>query len=303
MTTSRFSRPYAGAADLRRMQAALARAYRITSLRVGDLAWLTRYHTHRELALDIRLWEDGRGRLIGWTFFRAFGGFNVFVAPGCADDTLLDEMLAEVDGVARASVAAGDPPVGLYTYGLDLSRSSEDRALAAALERNGFKQVPSVGGVMTQSLDQLPDPVLPAGYRLGWVQTRAQVLGRVEAQRAAFAPSDFLVERYERVRRTWPYRADLDRIVLTADDVVVAFCSAWLDDENAAGLLEPVGTHPAHQRRGLASAVCIDALLALREAGATVAQVGFGSDAAHAAYQSIGFELSSTDLVYRRDPA
>jgi predicted N-acetyltransferase YhbS len=276
------------------MQAAVARAYRITSLRVGDLAWLTRYHTHRELGLDISLWEDGRGRLVGWTFFRAFGGFNVFVPPGCADDALLDEMLNEVDGAARASVAAGDPPVSLYTYGLDLSRSPEDRALAAALERNGFKQVPSTGGVMTRSLDQLPDPVLPNGYQLGWVQTRAQMLGRVEAQRAAFAPSDFLVERYERVRRTWPYRADLDRIVLTEDHVVVAFCTAWLDDENAAGLLEPVGTHPAHQRRGLASAVCIDALRALREAGATVAQVGFGSDAAYAAYRSIGFELSTS---------
>jgi ribosomal protein S18 acetylase RimI-like enzyme len=300
--TSLSGRAYAGATDLRRMQTAVARGYAITSLRVGDLAWLSRYHTHRELSLDIRLWEDG-GELVGWTFFRAFGGFNVFVAPGCADEALLDEMLNEVEAAARASAAAGDPPVSLYTYGLDLSRSPEDRALAAALERNGFKQVPSTGGVMTQSLDQLPDPVLPRGYHLGWVQTRAQMLGRVEAQRAAFAPSDFLVERYERVRRTWPYRADLDRIVLTEEDVVVAFCSAWLDDENAAGLLEPVGTDPAHQRRGLASAVCIDALRALRDAGATVAQVGFGSEAAYATYRSIGFELSATDLIYRRDPA
>jgi ribosomal protein S18 acetylase RimI-like enzyme len=302
MTTSRFSRPYAGIADLRRMQAAVARAYRITSLRVGDLAWLTRYHTHRELSLDIRLWEDGRRRLLGWTFFRAFGGFNIFVAPGVADDALLDEMLNEVVGAAGASVAAGDPPVSLYTYGLDLSRSPEDRALAAALERNGFRQAPSPSGVMTRSLHQLPDPVLPTGYELGWVQTRAQMLGRVEAQRAAFAPSDFLVERYERVRRTWPYRADLDRVVLSEHDVVVAFCTAWLDDENAAGLLEPVGTDPAHRRRGLAGAVCIDALRSLREAGATVAQVGFGSDAAYATYRSIGFELSATDLSYRRDP-
>jgi hypothetical protein len=83
---ARSSRPYAGAADLRRMQAAVARSYAITSLRVGDLAWLTRYHTHRELALDIRLWEDEAGQLVGWTFVRSFGGFNLFVAPGCADD-------------------------------------------------------------------------------------------------------------------------------------------------------------------------------------------------------------------------
>src|SRR3954449_4222021 len=104
---SHSSRPYTGAADLRWMQAGLARAYPVTSLRVGDLAWLTRYHTHRELALDIRLWEDERGSLIGWTFFRARGGFNVFVAPGHADAALLDEMLTAIDEIARASVAAG----------------------------------------------------------------------------------------------------------------------------------------------------------------------------------------------------
>jgi predicted N-acetyltransferase YhbS len=299
--TSYASRPYAGATDLRRMQAAVADAYSITSLRVGDLAWLTRYHTHRELALDIRLWEDDDRRLVGWTFFRSFGGFNLFVAPGCAEEGLLHEMVGAIDEAARASVAAGDPPVSLYTYGLDLSRSAEDRALALALEEHGFKAAPSTGGVLTRSLEELPAATVPDGYRLGWVETRAEVLGRVEAQRAAFAPSDFLVERYERVRRTWPYRANLDRIALTESGEVVAFCTAWLDEVNAAGLLEPVGTHPEHQQRGLAKAVCLDALRALREAGATSAQVGFASEAGFATYRSIGFAWSSTDLVFRRD--
>jgi hypothetical protein len=63
--TSRSGRAYAGAGDLRRMQSAVASAYASRSLRVGDLAWLARHHTHRELALDIRLWEDDQGRLLG----------------------------------------------------------------------------------------------------------------------------------------------------------------------------------------------------------------------------------------------
>jgi hypothetical protein len=82
------------------MQAAVARAFASTHLRVGDLAWLSRHHTHREFALDIRLWDDDRGQLIGWTFFRSRGGFNVFVAPDCADDGLLDEMLTVIDEAA-----------------------------------------------------------------------------------------------------------------------------------------------------------------------------------------------------------
>jgi ribosomal protein S18 acetylase RimI-like enzyme len=144
---------------------------------------------------------------------------------------------------------------------------------------------------------------VPEGYHLGWVQTRAQLIGRVEAHRAAFAPSDLSVRKYERVQRTWPYRPTLDRVVLTDAGVVVAFCTAWLDEQNAAGLLEPVGTHPAHRRRGLARAVCTDALLALRDAGARTAQVGFVSDAAYATYRSVGFERLGEDLAFRRDPA
>ena len=283
------------------MQAAVARAFANTHLRVGDLAWLTRHHPHRELALDIRLWEDDQAQLIGWTFFRSRGGFNVLVAPGCADDALFDEMLTVIDEAARASVAAGDAPVSLYTYGVDPSRSAEDRALAAALKRHGFEVVPSTGGMMTRPLDRLPEPAVPAGYHLGSVQTRAEMIGRVQAHQAAFAPSDLTVEKYERVQRTWPYRPSLDRIILTDDEVVVAFCTAWLDEKNAAGLLEPVGTHPAHQRRGLAKVVCIDALRALRDAGARTAEAGFDSEAGYATYRAIGFERAGHDVVFRRD--
>src|SRR5690242_6681015 len=77
-----FDRPYARAVDLRRMEEVLARAYHSTSLRVGDVSWPSRDHTHRELSLDIHLWEHADGELIAWAYFRANGEFNVFVAPG-----------------------------------------------------------------------------------------------------------------------------------------------------------------------------------------------------------------------------
>jgi predicted N-acetyltransferase YhbS len=296
------SRPYAGAADLRLMQAAVSDAYATTTLRVGDVAWVSRYHTHRELSFAIRLWEDPSGRLIGWSYFRAFGGFNLFVAPGCAEAGLLDEMLAVVEAAAEASARAGDPPLSLYTYAIDVTYSEEDRALAAALERHGFQEQPGVTGVLMRSLERLPTPVVPAGYRLDWVQTHEHLLGRVEAQRAAFAPSDLLLERYLRVQQRWPYRPELDRIVVADDGTVVAFCLSWIDEQNAAGLLEPVGTRPDHQRRGLARAVCLDALHALRGAGARTAQVGYGSEAGRATYTSLGFEHLAADTVYRREP-
>jgi hypothetical protein len=89
----------------------------------------------------------------------------------------------------------------VYTYGLDMARSAEDRDVAESLERHGFLPAPSeAGGVMTRPLDVLPEPSPPAGYRLGWVEMREHVIGRVEAQRAAFAPSEMTLAMYERVR-------------------------------------------------------------------------------------------------------
>ena len=292
-------RAYAGVADLRRMQASVAAAFTSTSLRVGDLAWLARRRTHRELSLDIKLWEDGDRRLVGWTFFRSNGEFNLFVVRGRTADRMVDEMLGVVEEASQFAASAGDPLVTLHTYGIDRSRSVEEQLVATALERHGFEPVRE-GGVLMRSLEEVAEPVLPDGYRLGPVRDMDGVIGRVEAQRAAFAPSELTWQTYERVRRTWPYRPELDRIVTTDDGEVVSFCTAWMDEENASGLLEPVGTHPGHQRRGLAKAVCLDSLRSLRQAGARTAQVGYENDAALRTYRAIGFEPKWDEVSFRR---
>ena len=305
-TLTPVARAYAGAADLRRLEESLAHAYTSTSLRVGDLSWLSRDHTHRELALDIRLWEDATGQLIAWTYFRSNGEFNVFIVPGTGhaeDAALADALLGTIEDAARTSVAAGDPPVTLMTYAIDAGRSAEERTLAAALDRFGYQPDPSEtsAGVLARSLDDLPAVSLPPGYHSGWVSTPALVTGRVEAHRAAFAPSDLSVKRYERVQRTWAYRAELDRVVVVTDSgEVVAFCTAWFDEHNAAGLLEPVGTHPAHQQRGLGRAVCLDALHALRASGARRAQVAYATPAAFATYTSAGFQPVPGERVFAK---
>ncbi|HEV3197863.1 MAG TPA: GNAT family N-acetyltransferase [Bryobacteraceae bacterium] len=281
------------------MQAVVADAFATTSIRIGDLAWLMRDHTHRELSLDISLWEDRDGRLIGWTYFRSNGEFNFLVAPGFVDKSLVDEMLTTVDEAWEAQIGAGDPPVVLSTYGIDRDRSEQDRVAAEALQRHGFEPFEQ-GGALVRSLDDVPDPALPPGYRLGFVRENDDVIGRVEAQRAAFTRSRLTLQTYERVRSAWPYRAELDRVVKADDGAIVAFCTAWIDDQNASGLLEPVGSHPAHRRRGLAKAACLDALLALRNAGSRTAQVGYETDAALATYRSIGFEPRWHEMSFRR---
>lgn len=123
------------------------------------------------------------------------------------------------------------------------------------LQARGFVLAHEPGGhVLRADLISLPDPVPPPSYVLTHVADDSDVEARVESQRAALAPSDLTVHMYRRVRRTWPYRPELDRIVKTSEGEVVACCTAWLDERNHAGLLKLVSTHPAHQKPGARAA-------------------------------------------------
>ena len=291
------SRPYAGDTDLRLMQAMLIRHYAATHTRIGDLAWRARYHTHHELSLEIRLWFDAND-LIAWAWLRTRGGLDLEVVPERRhDERLWMEMLDFVEAGVAGRLQAGDELESVYTWFVD----DVDR-MAKRLEGRGFVLSPEPGGqVLLADLLSLPEPPATAdGLILTHVADDRDLEGRVESHRAAFAPSDLTVPMYRRVRRTWPYRPELDRIVKTSEGEVVACCTAWLDQENRAGLLEPVSTHPAHQNRGLARLVVADALWALRDAAAAVAQVGTSGPAAQAAYTAAGFVPWKREVTFRK---
>jgi predicted N-acetyltransferase YhbS len=275
-------RPYAGAADLRRMQAALSARFGRGVDHPGDLGWAMRGQSHLEASSMVTLVESRDGTLQGWTWFHPHGSFD---AIAVVDDDAVPEVLVQI---------AFDTAAGMTAHGdaLDSLRtlcSDNDPALASALQQAGFTAIERDLEVTRRSLAGLEDPVLSDGFTFSAVDDTL-VHERVEAHRAAFAPSVLHIAGFRRVRRTWPYRADLDRVALAPDGRVASSCLAWYDDTNGWGLLEPVGTRPEFQRRGLAAAVCLDALHHLRDAGAHSAQVGCESGSAGCAtYHSIGF--------------
>jgi len=214
------------------------------------------------------------------------------------DERLWSELLGSVEAIVHHRLRAGDELEEIYTW-----FTNDNLRMAARLEARGFVRSEGPDGhVLTADLAKLPEPVPvpPGGYELGCMAGNADVHWRVESHRAAFAPSDLTVPIDERVRRTWPYRPELDRIVRTSDGEIAACCIAWLDENNDAGLLEPVSTHRAHQNRGLARLVVGDALRILGKAGATVAQVGTSSPAARAAYTATGFRPWKREITFRK---
>ncbi len=261
-------RRWRGAEDacLRRLQRVVQDAWRergpLVELHVGDVAWAS-----REPGYEIGLWP----------------GAGAILAEG--DLELVGDVTAEA----------------LDRFGPDSVWALEhDAARIAELDRRGYRRDEGLFFLhLARDLDRLPDPEPPVGYS---IRPAADLDRRVCAQQAAFAGSTLTREKYERLTQTWPYRPELDLVAEAPDGSFAAFCTAWLDDENRVGELEPVGTDPAHGRRGLARAACLAALHALRAQGAERAIVYARGDDAYPApralYGSLGFEEVGRKYAY-----
>ena len=147
-----------------------------------------------------------------------------------------------------------------------------------------------------------PAVPLPAGLSLRSVASRGDYARRVRIEGLAFGRGGPFADAWAGLERDVLYRMEHDFVVEGADEFL-AFSTVWPDDRNCVGLFEPVGCHPDHRRRGLATAVIVAGMRALERAGMTRAVVYPERDntAAIAMYESCGFTLAATQFVYRRD--
>jgi len=302
-------RPYRGAADLSEMQRIVTdswlRAGPLVSCTVADLEWWQVNDPDQPLEDNAAIWElDGRS--VGWEWLDPPFAGDWHLAPGVPAAPFLDPLLDRIEAAARAAPtnSAGDdgnPPM-TRVWALET-----DAPAVEVFERRGYapdglaishwvRVLPNAGG------EPLAGSALPPGYRHASVHWPDDVDRRVEAHRAAFAPSRMTRERYSLMRRQPNYAPDRDRLVVAADGVVAAFATAWWDPVARVGELEPVGTHPDHRRRGLARAACLRALQILDELGArhVVINTGRSNLAAEALYEGLGCALVATRRRYAR---
>ena len=122
------------------------------------------------------------------------------------------------DGKARASVAA-------HGYAFDAETGSD----------NGFWVQFNV-----RELADVPDPVPPKGFRFLAAED-VSAADAVKAHRDAWYPSSFTEAEFERVRRTWPYRADLHVLIEAPDGTLAATAIVWLDDSTP----KPLNSSPS----------------------------------------------------------
>ncbi|MEX2158558.1 MAG: GNAT family N-acetyltransferase [Dehalococcoidia bacterium] len=200
---------------------------------------------------------------------------------------ILDWFTAETPGVARQTFV----------------RSANADAIAR-IERRGYAHDAAAPWDLLniRDLREIEKPSLPYGYRLTTMREVDDVSLRVAVHRAAWEPSGMTEEKYAAAMATWPYRAELDFVVVAPDGSLATSALGWYDEDNHAGEFEPVGTHPAHRRLGLARAVLLFGMQRFRDAGAEHAIIGCRGDAGYPApklvYESVGFRELSRDMPF-----
>ncbi len=241
---------------------------------------------------------------------------------------------AGVDGARRVS-AQIDPRHGRHARHLvdwcleasdaevlEISLGDHDVDLIAAVCEVGFETGADTAPIFGMFRPARPAtaPPPPPGYAIR-ATTPEEVTARVEVHRAAWLPaglpwhpdhrpsyppgamSSYDLATHERVTRTPLYDLDLDLVVETSDGSLVGCCIAWLDPRLAVAEIEPLGVDPAHRRKGLAVALCHEAVARVARRGALQVFINAGPrgdyPATAAAYAKAGFVTCSRGRTYR----
>lgn len=241
--------------------------------------------------VDVFLWEDAGGRIRAVLNQESSGQAFLQVDPQARSAELEAEMVATAELVLSRPGKDGRDHLLVWA-------NEHDDLRQEVLAGRGYKKEPWSEHQRRRPLAAaIPANSPPPGYSVRALGDGAELLERAYASGLAFHPDDvsYAVENradagwYRNIQNAPLYRRDLDIVALAPDGAVASFCTVWFDDVTRTGAFEPVGTVPAHQRRGLGKAVMAEGLRRLKRIGATMAYVGSYSAEAHGLYEALGF--------------
>lgn len=253
---------------------------------------------------NTRLWFDAGNHMIGYALVDHYNNLLFEFEPQAFTLEIEAEIIAlGIACIQRAMQEEGE------TLTLDASCRASDTEKIAFLTRHGFEQQEGYSVYMVRPLDQpIPAPQLPEGFAIRHVLGEEEVEALVALHRAAVGTEHMTVEERLAMMSVPEYNAKLDLLAVAPDGRLVAYCMCSIsEEENAAtgrkeGYTDPVGTHPDFQRRGLARALMLTGLQALKQRGMDFAVLGTSGEniAMQRTAESVGFHVASTTLWFAR---
>lgn len=214
--------------------------------------------------------------------------------------------LVEADMLAWAEAHLAAPVPGedccqllLYVFDYDTPRQRllVQRGYEKLPERGFVTRLMRLGGYPLSTVDMAPGYTLRTTYS-DWdeCQRMADLLN------AAFNASIHTAQSYHTFVTGSPsFHHDLNLVAEAPDGSFAAHVGLTYDEANRRGVFEPVCTHPAHRRHGLARSLMVEGLHRLKALDAAFVTVDTGAAlAANELYDAVGFTEAYRGCTWRK---
>ncbi len=211
---------------------------------------------------------------------------------------------------ARTVIASAEEQLSMLTDknvvcpAIETVAYGEDTWLAMLLKEHGYTRQEALHVYMRRSLEQkIEEPGLIDGYTIRPLDGQHDVVERSGVQSDAFAgesePGEWSIANTKRFLKWYEGREDLDLVAVSGTGEIGSFAVFLVDPGTLVGELDPVGTRPAHQRKGLSKAVLLTGLHYLKSKGMrqVAVRTGIENTPAIRTYESVGFVV--VDYLYR----
>lgn len=253
-------------------------------LHPGDIGWFWRFGPEAT-ASAVRFWTR-EGQVVAVGLLDEPNLLRLTTDPELRQDKeLATELASQLD----------DPEQGVLPAGPVYLEAPPDAAIHGVLTDRGWEY----DAAWTPLFRPLDSPVEEPVLRVEIV-TDAEAGLRAALQRAAFDNSTFSEERWHLMAAGPAYREARCLIGYDERDEAVAVATVWSAGPGRPGLLEPVGVHRDHRRRGYGRAISLAAAATLAELGSSSAVVCTAKVPAVATYASAGFRAQPERLDRKR---
>ncbi len=142
------------------------------------------------------------------------------------------------------------------------------------IARHGFTKSAVAGLEWGYDLDDVPDAVEPEGYVVDSIRGPEDFAGVGRCLAGAFGGDADRSPVLASLATNPMYRPELSVVARAANGDIAAYCKGEVDPGTGVAGVDPVATHPDHQRRGLGRAVVLRCFAEQRRLGGTTSFIG-----------------------------
>lgn len=227
----------------------------------GRMDWW-RYNVHAEKEVDFfqanaHYWKTEMDQVVG-LFISENGKDDFFIVVHPSFWALFSELLNW--GVEFWARGKSKISTSVYTYG----HQKIEQLLAAGFYEDGHEE-----NVRTYSLRQYDFSYeLQPDFKLLSFSEYGNYESRVKLVHNAFNNPTYSEARLRSVQSSPSYQAELDLVIVNAQDESVAYCMGWIEEnEPKSGYIEPMGVHTAYRRKGLGTVLAKECFKRLGKLG------------------------------------